>query len=901
MAIYRRAYVRIFAIVIIAANILAINSCLAQRKSSMAAEAGSANLVIQGLASSSSGQPIQGADVYLDNIKDMVARTSGDGSFKIEIDAAKFANLQSSIPTSRSTLNIYIKQPGSILLVGASAPISIQQRGTFDAGTVTLHPASSIKGKVLLVAGNLTSSGAGALVSVGREQTTANPDGSFILKELPAGALTLRAEIPKYQTANESITVTSGTDTVRDEPVVLFQGNGPSAILLVQPYVRDPAAKHNATTRSFKVKASPSAKFIRYYHSLTEMERLPTVTTTTNANNNVTVQVNANSMNNAELTQWREIPDIVNYSFPAEGPAALWYQAADEALDKKSDILQVAVNIDSCEGVGIVMGDGSGVTRTRKTSVSLNGTPSNATRVRISEDIAGITTRPWQSIAPSVEFILSAQSSSFGGGSEQSSAQAIRQVFVQIGTTSGECPVMAGSIDLDPFPAQDNMFVINGGNQITPSRIVQIDIPSLPQNAYEMRFAELTPPVISSTSTNNNNAIINSTPWMRALPTSSFMFQGTGTRMLSLQFRDIDGLVSSSYSATIDVVPSQLADFAISFSQISVLTPIIPPPPSRYLVLQLLPPQNALAFRYLEIVSDGSNSNLGGTSTNGFSNGAASDASALMTQPWLNLIPLVPVYARGIGMRTFVMQYLTVDGITTTLTRSIFIDQVPATIGDFVINNGEISTLFPTVQLNVIPPVDGVAMSATNLTLQQTTANSSTVFIQGTTTSTTTVTTNDQWVAIAPSMSFKLDGRGTQTVQIRFRDPNGNVATPAVVHSIIYDPFPPFPVGFTPFTINSGAATTTSALVTLNITAPESTHSFRVSLDPTFVDTTTFQELPTVGKTSISGVPWQVYQFNTPFILTGTAGPKIVYVEFRNELGDRSAAATALINYAPVP
>jgi hypothetical protein len=305
----------------------------------------------------------------------------------------------------------------------------------------------------------------------------------------------------------------------------------------------------------------------------------------------------------------------------------------------------------------------------------------------------------------------------------------------------------------------------------------------------------------------------------------------------------------------------------------------------------------------MELVLDGTNANLGGSSTGpgAVSIGASNDPSGIVYLPWINLIPLVPVYARGIGLRTFIMQYLSVDGITSTVTNSVFIDQVPATIGDFVINNGEVSTLFPTVALNVMPPVNAVAMSATNLTLQQTTANSSTVFIQGNSnsTTTTTITSNDQWLSIAPMISFKLDGRGTQSVQMRFRDPNGNVPTPAVVHSIIYDPFPPFPINVVPFTINNGAATTTSPLVHLNIMAPESAHSFRVSTDPDFINLSEFQELPTNTLTTIAGVPWRVFQFDAPFLFTGTGGPQILYVQFRNELGDRSAALTATINYTP--
>ena len=868
-------------------------SCLPQRKSSVASDAVSNNLSVKGFVASAGGQPLQGADIYLDLVRDAVGRTGGDGSFKIDMDAAKLSAIQ-SVAAGRSTWNVYIKQPGSITLVGSSGPISLQQRDSFDAGTITAQPASSLKGKVILAAGNQISPGAGALVSIGREQTTAGSDGTFTLKDLPSGSLNVHAEAPKYQAANESVSLTSGTDITRDEPVVLFQGTGPAAVFFLQPF--SPSATNGAspTTRSFKVKASANAKYIRYYHSLSEMEKIPAPPAAGAA---------------ASLTPWREIPDTVNYSFPSEGPAILWYQAADTDTSKTSDLMQIATNIDSCAGMSVILGDGSGLTRSRKTQVTLRGLPSNATRIRVSDDSTAVTSKAWQSVATSFDFMFGVQSTSSGGGGgggggDPSSAQATRQLFVQVGTSTGECPVAFNSVVLQPFPDNAQMLVINGGAQMTNSRIVQVTMPAVPPNAFEMRFTELTPPVISnvnSTSSTSSSYITNVTPWMRAGPGAAFMFQGTGTRLLSLQFRDIDGLVSTSYLATIDVIPSQLAGFTISFSQISNLTPIIPPPPSRYLVLQLLPPQNALAFRYMEIVLDGTNSNLGGASTGpgSISNGSSNDPTAIVYLPWMNLIPLVPVYARGIGLRTFVMQYLSVDGVTSTVQQSIFIDQVPATIGDFVINNGEISTLYPTVALNMLPPVDAVAMSATNLTLQQTTANSSTVFIQGTSTTTTTVTSNDQWLAIAPQVAFKLDGRGTQSVQVRFRDPNGNVPTPAVVHSIIYDPFPPFPTAITPFTINNGAATTTSPLVHLNIMAPESTHSYRVSTDPNFTDLLEFEDLPTNTKTTIAGVTWQVFQFDAPYLLTGTGGPQILYVQFRNELGDRSASLAATINYTP--
>ena len=195
-----------------------------------------------------------------------------------------------------------------------------------------------------------------------------------------------------------------------------------------------------------------------------------------------------------------------------------------------------------------------------------------------------------------------------------------------------------------------------------------------------------------------------------------------------------------------------------------------------------------------------------------------------------------------------------------------------------------------------------MAMSATNLSIQQTTANNSSVYLYGTNFGgSSSSTTNDQWVQTAPSLDFRLDSRGVQTVQIRFRDGNNNVFTPAAVNSVFFDPFPHFPVGVKPLVVNDGAAVTTTALVNLHIIAPESSFAFSVTSDSDVqsVLPLVWRDIPTDVKSSLYGVPWKVFEFDAPFILKGPPGPRTIYVQLKNELGDRSEAYSAVIDYQP--
>ncbi|MCX6118329.1 MAG: carboxypeptidase-like regulatory domain-containing protein [Proteobacteria bacterium] len=870
----------------IGAMLLGFMSCMPQKRSAISSEVSGADLTLSGIVTLPSGLAIEGVDIFFDIQPNSVVKSGPDGKFILTLTESTLQKNAVLLKGGRTSWNIYAKKPGTIELAGISIPISSSQRGPFDLNSIVLNPVASVSGQVVKASSNLLSPIIGASVTIGSTQVTTDSTGRFKASKLPSGPIPITVEAPKLNPHVSYIDIVAGSDIDSNYPIVMFADAGPNAVVLVNESVTNTPRSTSATTKLFTVIPSPTAKYIRYHHTADELAKpvkstVSSIQNQGNGNgNNGNNGDNGRNQNGFSLANWKPITDEISYSFLGEGPATLWYQVADESLAKVSDILQVNLNIDSCKDLdGIIIGDGSGIIASRTTSISFSGLPANATRVRLSDNINNINSSPWMALNSQMPFSFG-QLSQNSNGETVSSSQ--RTVYAQIATTTGECPVVTSHVAIQAFPQSSDMFAINAGAPVSLSKLVQIDIPNLPPNAFEMKVWE-------------NGTNISSTFWQRASSSAPFLLSSTGTKIVNLQFRDLDGLSSPVYTEVIDIRQSETAGVTLSFASLDPNNQVGPVIPSRYILMQFIPPQNALAFRFMELITDGGNSNLGGNGT-ASGTGASTDPNDISNYPWINLVPFYVAYARGIGLRSYTVEYLTNDGIKISTTSQIFIPEIPANIGDFTINNGSPTSLFPTVELQVTPPINAVAMSATNLTLQQTTANSSTNFSFG---QSSTSSVNDQWVSPIQNMSFRLDSRGTQSIQIRFRDPNGNVNAPSVVKSIIFEPFPPFPDNVKVVDINNSATTTNNLLVNIKVTLPESAHSYRISQDREFNDSSEFLEIPTSTKTTIAGVTWKVFEFTVPYLMTGGAGPKILYLQAANELGERSWIYTSIINYQP--
>lgn len=154
----------------------------------------------------------------------------------------------------------------------------------------------------------------------------------------------------------------------------------------------------------------------------------------------------------------------------------------------------------------------------------------------------------------------------------------------------------------------------------------------------------------------------------------------------------------------------------------------------------------------------------------------------------------------------------------------------------------------------------------------------------------------DGWTLVTSSKSFSLTksfdlstGSGTKTVYVWFRDAAGNLSDSAgdsITLNIVDSTAPANPS----ISINSGAASTTSASVTLSLSATdnEGLTAYYVS------EIATTPSVTAAGWVSASG---KSYTANAAFTLNSGFGTKTVYVWFKDSAGNISTSASDSITY----
>lgn len=831
---------------------LLLSGCLAKRAPYKPAVAPEPTIEIKGQLIDGSANGIDSADLFLESSnEEPIATSKSGGSFTTSVATSQIERASFSSSLTEPVWYVYSHRKGGTPLAGVStAQRSNGLPRTVDLGKIPMLPVSSFSGIVYHYSNSGLAPLAGARVTLARSKSLTDEDGSFKLTDLPSAKMSLQIQSDGFETHSSTPDIKPGKDQVSTRNFVLLGQSLLEAVFIPKPWARNPNKASGSFERSFELYATKSSKFIRYHHDRSQFEIAPDLGAT----------------GATSPFQWRKISEEISYTFPQAGLNRLWYQVANEDKSVVSDLRESTVVLNPCEGLDrIVINNGEPTIKERQVTVTFSELPASAYRIKLAESIQALQSTNWRNVQRQVPFIFVNETSEadFGGQgapvvSNQFGAN-FRQIFAQVETREGECPVLTSSVILQPFPPPTQpMLVLNGGLPVSESLILSASIPNLPQNAFEMRIAE-----IPGTGIANQ---LNLAPWMHVRSQMPMLVQSAGFRTIALQFRDSDGLTSPIYTANIQVIPPQDADFRVSFAQ---LNPLVPARPSRYVNLDLFPPSTAVSFRYLEA----SGSVVGG-------GGGFNPISELALQPWLNLTPRVPVYARGEGLRVFFVQYQLSanENATVTVRREIFIDVTPATVGGFLINGGAALTLYPFVKLYIAPPIDVASMTATD-------------FNAG--------FGIDNWLQIAPTLDYRLNQQGPNTVMLRFRDNNANVTDPALLQTIFYDPFPPFPLGLKPLVINSDSPTTNAANVTLTITAPESARSYRISESPNFFDANQFTQIPTTPRINLPGASWEVTQFDAPFILSSTAGPKIVHVQFKNDTGLISSAILDSITLQP--
>jgi Protein of unknown function (DUF1566) len=142
------------------------------------------------------------------------------------------------------------------------------------------------------------------------------------------------------------------------------------------------------------------------------------------------------------------------------------------------------------------------------------------------------------------------------------------------------------------------------------------------------------------------------------------------------------------------------------------------------------------------------------------------------------------------------------------------------------------------------------------------------------------------WIPYATSKAWTLTtGDGPKTVNILFKDKNGNATAPADAYhsnSIILDTKPPLGT----ITINGGAYSTNDPNVTLSLSVAD-------------VNGVTDMQFST--NNNWTGVPWETFAPTKAYTVPATTGVRTVYARFRDVAGNVSAVCSDTIIYSATP
>ena len=245
------------------------NACM-KRKSKPSGVLGA---VVSGYAANESGMALPGVDVLLEGTGAPISKTDATGHFRAVISEAYLVGLSKNSPKERELWSIFVRQISANSTGGISEPMAMTARGELDAGVITMRDLTTLKGKVIKADGNSLTPAASAKISIGPDRLVTAADGTFQLKNAIPGKNPVLAELTGFEKTLEVIDVEVSGDMNHEEPVVFFNTTMPSAVLIPKASLSADELNGARTTRSFYVKATPSAKFIRYHHRIEELEK----------------------------------------------------------------------------------------------------------------------------------------------------------------------------------------------------------------------------------------------------------------------------------------------------------------------------------------------------------------------------------------------------------------------------------------------------------------------------------------------------------------------------------------------------------------------------------------------------------------------------------------------------
>jgi hypothetical protein len=266
-----------------------------------------------------------------------------------------------------------------------------------------------------------------------------------------------------------------------------------------------------------------------------------------------------------EKLPWQEVRETVPYPFqPYINEASqrtLFCQFID-AFGNLSPVFSSTVSLDLFTSPGPVIEGISpqGVITTPYIQVTTHRPP-NAVKMRMADNFTKIEESPWMEARDRTDFLFTPRADEL---TRLLSVSGIRQFRIQYMDSDGFISkVYTTTAQVEMYPVTQVPFMINGGSPVAYSLQALLEI-NVPPNAYEMRVVE--PDNVSSAGYSNVGGLMGggysgsmsstrNSIWTRVTPAYPYLFQSDGMKEVYLQFRDINGFVSSMYKQSIVVAP----------------------------------------------------------------------------------------------------------------------------------------------------------------------------------------------------------------------------------------------------------------------------------------------------------------------------------------------------------
>ena len=495
-----------------------------------------------------------------------------------------------------------------------------------------------------------------------------------------------------------------------------------------------------------------------------------------------------------------------------------------DAFGRESKMFRQEATLDIFRDFDFVIADGTGIVRSRNVEINFRLTQ-DITGIRIAENRESLQKAFWQHPERSLTYALTVRQDQATGFFLLGGR---RELCIQANSASNiESPVYCRGFEVELFNQNQGRLVVNDGIRIATSRLVKVNI-AIPENAYEMRIFENGPDTTAAgdtvvlfpgtglaRSTNAERA------WMVPVNETFYVFNTVGSRVLYLQFRTVDGIVSSIYQQSIVILPIAEAygntQIVLNSGSAYTLFPVI-----GVSILNL--PTTATAM-LISVNSPPNPLNLGAWQ---------------MIEPYVEIPISVP------GPKTVFVLFRNSDReITPHIQKVIEFQPFPPNSMSITVNNGGNLTFTPRARVQLTAPPTAIQMRYS--------CDGEDI-------------TTKQYMPFQPIFDCSLGTAYSKTkrVLVQFRADNRIDESPVLASQLIEyrEAFPASQIGLQ---INNGEQTTKNPRIQIKIDAP---------LPPT-----QFMRLSHISASDLQSQSWVPFYRDVSYDLPSTLGTYSIFVQ----------------------